>query len=196
MWKKTWINEPRYNEFFDITNIIQRPKRKIYLGKTNYIINARWKINAEQINSKKNILIRMEKRQQPFSQPFIICHRLWHNSISTSINFCSSFFLKWYMKCFIYWTADLKSSELWSSQLRTQFKQLRIEAWKSQAFNGVWTRDFAIPVRRSNQLSYEALDVGNWSFVISNEPVKNGCEVIYVWSSEFTRSSHVFNTTY
>ena len=35
--------------------------------------------------------------------------------------------LKWYMKCFIYWTADLKSSELWSSQLWTQFKQLRID---------------------------------------------------------------------
>ena len=48
------------------------------------------------------------------------------------------------------------------------FKQLCIEAWKSQ-----------VPVRRSNQLSYEATDVGSWSFVSSNEPVKNGCEVIY-----------------
>ena len=32
---------------------------------------------------------------------------------------------------------------------------------------------------RSNQLSYEITDVGSWSFVSSNEPVKNGCEVIY-----------------
>ena len=40
-------------------------------------------------------------------------------------------------------------------------------------------RDLAIPVRRSNQLSYEATDVGSWSFVSCNEPVKNGCEVIY-----------------
>ena len=32
---------------------------------------------------------------------------------------------------------------------------------------------------RLNQLSYEATDVGSWSFVSSNEPVKNGCEVIY-----------------
>ena len=32
------------------------------------------------------------------------------------------------------------SSELWSSQLWTQFKQLRIEAWKSQDFNGVWKK--------------------------------------------------------
>ena len=41
-------------------------------------------------------------------------------------------------------------------------------------------------VHRSNernlsldQLSYEATDVGSWSFVSSNEPVKNGCEVMY-----------------
>ena len=31
----------------------------------------------------------------------------------------------------------------------------------------------------SNLLSFEATDVGSWSFVSSNEPVKNGCEVIY-----------------
>ena len=48
------------------------------------------------------------------------------------------------------------------------FKQLRLEAWKSQDFNGVWTRDLVIPVRRSNQLNYEATDVGSWSFVSSN----------------------------
>ena len=36
--------------------------------------------------------------------------------------------VRWYMKCFIYWTADLKSSKLWSSQLWTQFKQLHKEA--------------------------------------------------------------------
>ena len=80
--------------------------------------------------------------------------------------------------CFIYWTADLKSSKPWSLQLWTQLKQFRIKAWKSQDFNGIWTRDHVIPVRRSNQLSYEATDVGRWSFVSSNEPVKNGCEVI------------------
>ena len=50
----------------------------------------------------------------------------------------------------------MKSSKLWTSQLWSQFKQLHIEAWKSQDFNGVWTRDLAIPVQRSNQLSYEA----------------------------------------
>ena len=52
-----------------------------------------------------------------------------------------------------------QSSKIWSSQLWTQFKQLRIEAWKSQ--------------------SYEATDVGSWSFVSSNEKKKNGCEMIY-----------------
>ena len=62
--------------------------------------------------------------------------------------------------------------KLWSSQLWTQFLQLRKEALKLQDFNGVWTRDLAIPVRRSNQLSYEATDGGSWSFVGSNVPVE------------------------
>ena len=48
-----------------------------------------------------------------------------------------------------------------------------------KTFNGVWTRDLAIPVQRSNQQSYEATNVGSWSFMTSNQPVKNGCEVIY-----------------
>ena len=73
----------------------------------------------------------------------------------------------------------LTSSKPWSSQFWTQFEQLRTEAWKSQEFNGVWARDLAIPVRRSNQLTYEATNVGSWLFVSSNEPVKNGFEVIY-----------------
>ena len=71
--------------------------------------------------------------------------------------------MKWYMKWIIW-----NQVKLWSSQLRTQFLQLRREAWKIQDFNGVWTRDLAIPVRRSNQLSYEATDVGSWSFVGSD----------------------------
>ena len=54
-----------------------------------------------------------------------------------------------------------------------------IEAWKIHDFNGVCTRDLAIPARCSNQLSYEATDVGSWSFVGSNKPIKNECEVIY-----------------
>ena len=41
--------------------------------------------------------------------------------------------------------------KLWFSQLWAQFLQLRREAWEIQDFNGVWTRDLAIPVRRSNQ---------------------------------------------
>ena len=69
--------------------------------------------------------------------------------------------------------------KLWSSQLWTQFLQLRREAWKIQDFNGVWIRDLAIPVRRSNQLSYEATDVGSWSFVGSNGPVRN--ESVMKW---------------
>ena len=70
-----------------------------------------------------------------------------------------------------------------------QFKQLRWEAWKSQDFNGVWTCDLAMPVRRSNQLNYEATDVGGWSLVIFNELVKNGCEVMY-------EMFHIYQTSY
>ena len=53
-----------------------------------------------------------------------------------------------------------------------------IEAWKSQDFNGVWTCNLTIPVRCSNQLSYEATDVGSLSFVGHKEHVRNECEVI------------------
>ena len=109
--------------------------------------------------------------------------------------------VKRYVKCFIYWTADLKSIKPWSSQLWTQFKQLHREAWKSQDFNGVWTCDLAIPVRRSNQVSY-ATDVRSWSFESSNEPVKNGCEAIYQMFHIlycryiFNTALHLFHMTY
>ena len=59
-----------------------------------------------------------------------------------------------------------------------------IEAWKSQDFNEVWTCNLTIPVRCSNQLSYEATDVGSWSFVGHKERVRNECEVI-VWNISF-----------
>ena len=68
--------------------------------------------------------------------------------------------LKWYMKCILYELRIWNQVKLWSSQLWTQFLRLRKEAWKIKDFNGVWTRDLAIPVQRSNQLSYEATDVG------------------------------------
>ena len=56
-------------------------------------------------------------------------------------------------------TTEMKSNEEWSSQLWTQFMQLRKKPEKiNQEFNGIWTSDLAIPVRRFNQLSYEATD--------------------------------------
>ena len=80
--------------------------------------------------------------------------------------------------------------KLWSSQLWAQFLQLRREVWKIQDFNGVWTRALAIPVRHSNQLSYEATDVGSWSFVGSNVPWGmnqwwNGIyEMNHIWTAD------------
>ena len=52
-YSKMYGIEPRYNEFFDITNIIRKPKRKIYLDITNYNVNTQQKINADQINTLK-----------------------------------------------------------------------------------------------------------------------------------------------
>ena len=69
------------------------------------------------------------------------------NNVVCDAFFLFRFVLKWYMNYFTYGTADLKSSKLWSLQLWTQ---LHREAWKGQDFNGVWTRDLAIPVRRSS----------------------------------------------
>ena len=46
----------------------------------------------------------------------------------------------------------MKSGEEWSSHLWTQFMQLRKRSPKKiHDFNGIYTRDVAIPVRRSNQ---------------------------------------------
>ena len=63
---------------------------------------------------------------------------------------------------------------------------MRSEAWKIQDFNGVWARDLAIPVRGSNQLSYEATDVGNSSFVGSNVLVSNESMMKWYKSRYFT----------
>ena len=85
-------------------------------------------------------------------------------------------------------------------------RNLRNRVCKFKGFNLVRTGDLAKPVRRSNQLNYEATDVENWSFVGSNEPVRNECEVTYEifhvkpvsrghgfkhpWNPEFLRLLH------
>ena len=52
-------NEPRYNEFFGLTNIIRKPKRKIYLDITNYNVNTRQKTLLNKM--LKNGLNKMPK---------------------------------------------------------------------------------------------------------------------------------------
>ena len=60
-----------------------------------------------------------------------------------------------------------------SCEVQRNYMQLCKEAWKKiQDFNGVCTHDLAIPVWHSNQLSYEATDVGSRSIVGSYVPVK------------------------
>jgi len=52
-YSKMYGIEPPYNEFLDITNRIRKPQRNIYLDITNYNVNTRQKVNAEQINSQQ-----------------------------------------------------------------------------------------------------------------------------------------------
>lgn len=61
--------------------------------------------------------------------------------------------MKWYMKYITHW----------SSQWWTQFLQLPMEAWQIQV---QW-------VLRSNQLSDKVTEYGIWSFLGSNEPMRN-----------------------
>ena len=79
-------NEPRYNELFDLTNIIRKPKRKIYLDRYNELQCQRMTEDKRRTDQQStNPLILMVKRQQPFSLRSIICHRHWHYSISTEV---------------------------------------------------------------------------------------------------------------
>ena len=69
-------------------------------------------------------------------------------------------------------TAEMKSNEEWSSRCEHNLCNCVSCLKKIQDFNGVWTRDLAIPLRCSNLLSYEATDVGSWSIMSSYVPVK------------------------
>ena len=51
----------------------------------------------------------------------------------------------------------------------TEFMRLLKNLKKIQDFNGIWTRNLAIPVRCSNQLSYEATEIVNCVHICSRE---------------------------
>ena len=64
------------------------------------------------------------------------------------------------------------SSKLWSSHYK---RNLCNCVWKPEKFRistgfNVWTRDLATSVQHSNQLGYDATNIGSWSFVGPNEP--------------------------
>ena len=62
--------------------------------------------------------------------------------------------MKWYVKYNI-WTADVKSNML----VMTAMFAILYGSVKESGLQQVSTRDLAIPMRRSNQLSHEATDV-------------------------------------
>ena len=72
----------------------------------------------------------------------------------------------------------------------TQFKQLRKEAWKKkiQDFNGVWTRDLAIPVRCSTNWAMKPLTLGAGQLWVHMFPWKKWVLMIYemnhIWTAE------------
>jgi len=75
--------------------------------------------------------------------------------------------LKWYLQ-------SLKKSRFDCSRRAFHLRSRKRYNSENIILTATWTRDLAILVRRSNQLSYEATDVGRWSFVSCNEPVRNG----------------------
>ena len=77
-------NEPQYTEFFDITNIIRKPKHKIYFDTTNYNVNTQQKINAEHINSQQIFLILMISQVRKCENS-CVPSRQWR----TAAGFCS-----------------------------------------------------------------------------------------------------------
>ena len=95
------------------------------------------------------------------------------------------------------WTLCILDSlgEEWTSQFWAQFMPLHKRSLKkkSQDFKGIWTRDLAIPVRCSDQVSYEATDVGSQSIRCLYVPVKEmkGDRCIwnkYMWTAEMKSS--------
>ena len=56
--------------------------------------------------------------------------------------------------------------EMWSSQLKSQFKQLQILARKTfQGFNGIWTYGLCVSAAVLYQLSYENPMMGADQFI-------------------------------
>ena len=69
---------------------------------------------------------------------------------------------------------------------------------KIQDFDGIWTPDLAIPVKRSNKLSYEATDVGGWSIMCSYIAFTTSFDsisvvLIILYNLFYTHSSHKNN---
>ena len=92
--------------------ILQRPLRR---GK-----RANLQTLFERENSKTYLLNNPTFEQENNCN----AHYITEDHYYLQYNNNNNIVVKWYMKCFIYWTVDLKSCKLWSSQLWMQFKQM------------------------------------------------------------------------
>ena len=59
---------------------------------------------------------------------------------------------------------------------------MRKEAWKIQDFNGVWTRDLAIPVRGSTNWAMKPLVLGAGHLWARNESTMKWHEMDHIWT--------------
>ena len=91
----------------------------------------------------------------------------------------------------------VKLNEEWSSKLRTQIMQLLKKPEKkkrkeNQDFNGIWTLDLAIPVRCSDQLSYDwshwCWELVNYVFICSSE--RDECDKC-IWNKSCMRTAEM-----
>ena len=112
------------------------------------------------------------------------------------ICFTLTLVMKWYMKWIIYELRIWNQVKLWSSQLWTQFLQLRKEAWKIHNFNDPrsYERNFWV----MNAISRVQTPLKSWIFQASLRNCKNcvhNCEYhSFTWFH--IRSSYMIHFIY
>ena len=101
------------SDLYPFNNQQSRPtKRNLPLTKSRTSACACPRIfEAEHLSTPESLPIAFVK----MNFPSVVADRIF------SVFPSSLLLVKWYMRWFIYWTADLKSTKLWSSQLWTHF---------------------------------------------------------------------------
>ena len=107
--------------------------------------------------------------------------------------------MKWFMK-WIKWTADMKSSEAMIFAVTNAIFTIAQRSLKNSGLQrglNPWPRDSGATL----QLSYEATDVGSWSFVGSNVPWRNESMMKWymkwiIWTADMKSSEAMIFASY